>query len=408
MAKERIGILGGTFDPIHMGHIHIGRAAMKQAKLSRVLVMPTGNPPHKAGITPAEDRWRMVCAALAGEESLEPSRLELDRTGTIYTVDTLRILQETYKKAELYFIIGADTLLELKHWHEYENVLKLCTFLVCPRQWETSEEALKAERSRLERLGGHFVNIDMDLVVSSSTDIRKALQSDGETPDLPVCCREYAQLAGLYGMEPRYPSAPEWLEKLFQDLNVRRFAHSLGVANTVRHLAITHHLNVEQAETAGLLHDCAKCMSLREMQRICAEQNLHVDAMMVQSGSLMHGKVGAWIAQERYGVKDPAVLDAIACHTTGRPLMTDLDMAVYLADKIEPGRRDYPALEQIRAQAQLSLEQAMLTSMEGTMIYVKKSGKTLHPATLETIEWLRGKMKLVSDRNVRKPRKPKK
>ena len=148
LAKERIGILGGTFDPIHKGHIAMARAALKSAKLDRVLVVPSGNPPHKKNISPSEDRWRMVCAALAQEDRLEPSRVEIDREGVIYTVDTLRILQDTYRKAELFFIIGADTLLELKNWHLYETVLKLCTFIICPRQWEARPEELAEEERR--------------------------------------------------------------------------------------------------------------------------------------------------------------------------------------------------------------------------------------------------------------------
>ena len=94
MAKERIGIMGGTFDPIHLGHIGMAKAAMHEAKLDRVLVIPSGNPPHKSGITPGEDRWKMVCAACAQESGLEPCRVELDREGVIYTVDTLSILRE--------------------------------------------------------------------------------------------------------------------------------------------------------------------------------------------------------------------------------------------------------------------------------------------------------------------------
>ena len=96
MAKERIGIMGGTFNPIHTGHIRMALAAKEQAGLDRVLVVPTGNPPHKQHIAPAEDRWKMVCAACAQEEALTPSRIELDREGVIYTVDTLTLLREEY------------------------------------------------------------------------------------------------------------------------------------------------------------------------------------------------------------------------------------------------------------------------------------------------------------------------
>ena len=117
MAKERIGIMGGTFDPIHQGHLHIARAALESARLDKVLMLPSGAPPHKQDIAPAEDRWRMVCAACAQEERLIPCRAEIDRPGVIYTVDTLSILREDYPRADFFYIIGADTLMELSLIH---------------------------------------------------------------------------------------------------------------------------------------------------------------------------------------------------------------------------------------------------------------------------------------------------
>ena len=128
MARERIGIMGGTFDPIHQGHIRMAQSALESQRLDRVLMLPSGNPPHKQGITPGIDRYRMVCAACAEVPGLEPCREEIDRSGVIYTVDTLSILHEKYPKAELFYIIGADTLMELHKWRCFETVLTLCTW----------------------------------------------------------------------------------------------------------------------------------------------------------------------------------------------------------------------------------------------------------------------------------------
>jgi nicotinate-nucleotide adenylyltransferase len=175
MAKERIGILGGTFDPIHEGHIHMALSAMQGAHLDRVLVLPTGNPPHKIGITPAEDRWRMVCCACALHDGLTPCRAEIDREGVIYTVDTLSILHQDYPKAELFYLIGTDTLMELHTWRNFEQVLSLCTFVICPRPTSVSPKVLADEQRRLIALGGRFVALDADVVDVSSTELRQAL-----------------------------------------------------------------------------------------------------------------------------------------------------------------------------------------------------------------------------------------
>lgn len=389
MAKERIGILGGTFDPIHLGHLHMAQAAMAQIHLDRVLMVPTGNPPHKSDITPASDRWRMVCAACAQLDGLEPSRIELDREGVTYAVDTLTQLREAYPKADLFYIIGADTLMELHAWRRSDDVLKLCTFIVCPRPGKDTPLALREERRLLTERGGQFMMLDAEVMDISSTVLRQALRENRPTPELPVPVREYCYVAGLYGMTPRVEEGRQWLSRLFVDLNVKRFAHTLSVASTARTLALTHGLDAQKAEIAGLLHDCAKCLPLREMRQLCDRHGVETDKGMRESGALLHAPAGACQAQDVYGVTDKAVLDAIFCHNTGKPDMTPLDMAVWLADKIEPTRAPYPLLDKVRMLSGLSLQKALTTSMEGSCKYIRQRGKTVHPMTLRTLEWLK-------------------
>ena len=390
MAKERIGIMGGTFNPIHQGHIDMARAAAAQEKLDHVLFLPTGNPPHKReGVADAEDRFRMMAAAVAQEPLFVPSRLEIDRAGTTYTIDTLTLLKEKYPKAQLYYIIGADTLLELCHWREYQQVLQLCTFLVCPRRDSASPEALAAEQERLTALGGCFIWVDMPAVDVSSTEVRQTLARRWIPELLPPAVVAYIRAAGLYGIRTALPLGRQWLDQLWQALSLKRFAHSLCVAYTARYLACIHELDPVQAECAGLLHDCAKCLPLEEMQRICHAHALTQDASLLASGNLLHALVGAHLAGERYQVSDPDVLRAIACHTTGKVGMSPLDMVVYLADKIEPSRASYSGLDQVRTEASRSLPCAMLLSLEGTARHVRKGGKPLHPATQAVMDWLR-------------------
>ncbi len=389
MARERIGIMGGTFDPIHQGHIRMAQCALESQHLDRVLMLPSGNPPHKPGVTPAEDRYRMVCAACVGLPGLEPCREEIDREGVIYTVDTLSILKAKYPQAELFYIVGADTLMELKNWRRYGEVLQLCTFLVCPRSWHYAPAELTAERKRLEALGGRFVLLDMDVIDVSSTEVRSAIRDGERTPLVPVQVQEYARAAGLYMEEALIPQGKAWLDKLWQALSLKRFSHTLAVADTARHLAQVHGANSRKAEIAGLLHDCAKCLPLKEMQRIAKDARLTEDEAILESGALLHSVVGAHLAQTEYGVTDGEVIRAIRSHTTGAPGMSPLDMAVWLADTIEPTRAPYPLLDKVRMLASLSLERAMLASLEGTLAHVRRKGDAVHPATTSTIDWLR-------------------
>ena len=389
MGRERIGIMGGTFDPIHQGHLRMAQCALTAMALDRVLMLPTGNPPHKPGVTDAEHRYRMVCAACAGLDGLEPCREEIDREGVIYTVDTLSILRQKYPRAHLYYIIGADTLMELQKWRRYEAVLTLCTFLVCPRSWHYTPEQLAAERRRLEGMGGSFEWLDMEPIDVSSTEVRQAIREGADVPLLPVPVRQYAASAGLYGADLRLPEAPAWLDRLWEALSVKRFAHTLAVADAARRLALRHGLDADKAEAAGLLHDCAKCLPLKDMQKLARKHRLTEDGTVLESGALLHSAVGAYLAQSEYGVDDPEILSAIRSHTTGRVGMSRLDMCVWLADTIEPTRAPYPLLDKVRKLAEVSLEQAMLASLEGTLHHVKKKGDAVHPATLETIAWLR-------------------
>ena len=197
----------------------------------------------------------------------------------------------------------------------------------------------------------------------------------------------------LLASEPLHdPRSPYWVGKLSASLKPSRFAHSLSVAWMSRHLARVHGLDPLKAEQAGLLHDCAKCLSLEEMQRIAVSHSLTDDRALLASGALLHSVVGSWVAEEDYGMTDPDVLEAISYHNTGFPGMTRLDMCVCLSDSIEPLRESYPHLEQVRSLSEISLERALLVSLEGTADYVVSRGKYLHPRTKDTIAWLKSSL----------------
>ena len=142
MSKQRIGILGGTFDPIHNGHLCMGESVLNSVRLDRLLVVPSGLPPHKTCSASAEDRWKMVVSACACDDRLIPSRIELDRPGIIYTFDTLTEIRHQYPKSELFYIIGADTLMQLHSWYRFSDVLSMCTFLICYRK-KSSEQRIR-------------------------------------------------------------------------------------------------------------------------------------------------------------------------------------------------------------------------------------------------------------------------
>ena len=331
----------------------------------------------------------MVVAACACDDRLVPSRLEIDRPGDIYTYDTLTEIRQEYRKAELFFIIGTDSLMQLHTWHRFKDLFPLCTFLVCPRQDVSSSAECAAQVEKLSALGGRFLSVPMELIPASSTSIRSALASGLFPDDLPVPVMEYCRCKGLYGCPGKIDQADSWIEMLFSALKPGRFAHSLSVAFTARKLAVIHGADPIRAEQAGLLHDCAKYIPLKEMQQIASAYSLTDDPAMLESTALLHSIVGAQVAEARYGMKDPEVLEAIRYHNTGCAGMSRLAMGVCLADSIEPLHKSYPLLDKVRSLSEHSLEQALLLSLEGTADYVISRGKYLHPRTQETISWLR-------------------
>lgn len=208
-------------------------------------------------------------------------------------------------------------------------------------------------------------------------------------PGLCPSVEEYCALSGLYGHSSYLQGASPWVSRLFDTLNPHRFAHTLSVARTSVELALRFGVDPLKAEEAGLLHDCAKCYSLEDMQKVVLRHKMTVDPEFLSSPALLHSLAGACVARDVYGVQDQEILDAIAFHNTGHAGMSPLAMCICLADFIEPNREPFPLLEDVRRLAATSLDRALLLSLEGVAAHVSSKGKKLHPRTLNTIDWLK-------------------
>jgi nicotinate-nucleotide adenylyltransferase len=174
----QVGVLGGTFDPIHVGHLAVARAARRELGLDEVLVVPAANPPHKLGVpmAPADDRLAMVELAAAGEPGIAASRIELDRPGPSWTVDTLAALLDDARAAgrdvALTLILSADAFAGLPTWHEPARLLRLARVAVAPRPGHAlpSLDGLPAD---LRDLAGSTVFLEGPNLDVSATDIRR-------------------------------------------------------------------------------------------------------------------------------------------------------------------------------------------------------------------------------------------
>ena len=178
--QSRIGIMGGTFDPIHYGHLAAAEAARVEFGLCKVIFMPAGNPPHKQSqkISDAEHRYRMTALATSSNSGFEVSRLEVDKAGITYTFDTMEELRSIYGEApEIYFITGADAVLELLTWYKIGELLTLCKFIAVTRP---GFDICKLEQKIAEitsKYDGEIICLEVPLLEISSTDIRERIKN---------------------------------------------------------------------------------------------------------------------------------------------------------------------------------------------------------------------------------------
>lgn len=170
-------------------------------------------------------------------------------------------------------------------------------------------------------------------------------------------------------------------KKLSKYLDEDRMAHTMGVMYTCAALAMAHGYDLNDAQAAGLLHDSAKCIPGKKKMKMCEEHKIPVTDFEKEHSFLLHAKLGAYIAREKYGIKNEDILTAITYHTTGRPDMSILERIVYIADYIEPMRDKAQHLPKIRKLAFQDLDECMYEILKDTLIYLEENPKDIDSAT---------------------------
>lgn len=204
-ARKKVGIMGGTFDPIHTGHLILGESAYEQFGLSRVLFMPSGNPPHKKDRQGAsnEQRTRMVQLAVEDNPHFELSLEEMHELGYIYTSKTLQRLTEKNPDTDYYFIMGADSLMYFDQWHEPEIISALCTVVVAVRDHLSDEQMDLKIKELHDTLHTRILKLETPNMDISSHQIRSWIsEGRGCRYYLPDRVREYILKEGLYLQTP--------------------------------------------------------------------------------------------------------------------------------------------------------------------------------------------------------------
>lgn len=390
----KLGIYGGSFNPVHRGHLSAACAAAKQLELDRLFLIPANVPPHKtlsADSAAAEHRLAMTVLATAEMDCpVEVLDIELRRTGKSYTSDTLRELRVKYPDDELWLMMGTDMFLSLHTWHEPEAIMSLASIAAFSRTEEGEDEEFAAQEKFLESTyGAHVVTLrNPDVIEISSTQVRAALpKGDGEEY-LPSAVYGYILRYGLYGTaaDLKHLATEELRCAALSYLKPRRMPHVLGTEETAVALAQRYGADGEEARIAALLHDCTKKLSIEEQLALCEKYGLPLDEMQRGALKLQHAITGAAVARDVFGVSD-AVYDAIRWHTTGKPDMTTLEKVIYLADYIEP-TRDFPGVDDLRKVVWEDLDRGLLLGLEMTIEEMAHWGNPVHEDTLRARDFL--------------------
>ena len=378
----RIGLLGGTFNPIHRAHVQMAQIARDEAALDLVLLMPAADPPHKPvdGEVPASVRLWLAQLAVFGEARMEVSDAEILRGGKSYTLLTLQELVLRYPEAELFLIIGSDMLSDLPNWYHPEEVLKMASVLCVPRVGIDQDDEQTAQMLR-ERYGARVRLLSDKADVISSTDIRARLSAglpvEGMLPDLVE--------QAVYESGDYFPQEVRALqEKCRAALSPKRYHHVCGTMRAAAALAVLWRQDAQKARIAALLHDCAKCLDLLTQEVLSGDET--------GIAPVHHAFAGAVVARMEYGITDDAILGAIRRHTTGDWGMTDFDALIFSADLIEP-TRSFSGVEDDRARITEDIDGYMRYALLRVAQLVAEKGRQAHPASARAMAWYAAKQR---------------
>ena len=392
----KIGIYGGTFDPIHRGHMAAAQTAAKLLELDKLLLIPAGIPPHKHKSSGgANGTQRMEMTSIAADRldlkiPVEVLDLELKREGKSYTSDTLRELRKQYPKDELWLLMGTDMFLTLQNWHEPKTIMKLAKICAFGRTESDGEELFAPQRDYLaSEFGAAVTTITLPgLVDVSSTQLRTRLAAGERPEELDESVYGYILRHGLYGTHAdlKHLGWEDLRACSYSMIRAKRIPHVRGCEQEAVKLAVRWGENEDDARAAAILHDCTKYLDLEEQLSLCEKYGIILDDLEKVAVKLLHSKTGSAIARYEYGMPD-RVCEAICWHTTGKADMTKLEKILYIADYMEP-TRDFDGVEKLRALVYEDLDAAVRLGLEMSVEELTERGVPVHPNTAEALRFL--------------------
>lgn len=361
----KVLVFGGSFDPVHKGHIALFKKALKVIAPDVAHIVPAYQSPFKAkSPTPFRLRMKMLKQAFSDlGDAIIFDDYELKQGGKTYTYQLIEYLLQRYNNPEIYLLVGTDCLNDLHNWKNPQIIFDNATVVAGKRKGYNEKPAAFKHLF----LPGFFPKL-------SSTKVRAVTLASGKVPNtVPDAIVSTILDNKLYGLDTH-----DWLKA---HLKENRYLHSKNVAEMAITLSELYKVNAEAAAKAGILHDAAKGFSGEELINLCKENNIRVplfESMSKQEPSLLHSYVSAWLAKTEFGIKDKDILNAIAEHTLGSLHMTTLSKILFVAD-ISSKDRKYRDAFVIRTLALQDINKALLYAANRKLLFTIDSQKWLCP-----------------------------
>ncbi len=399
----RIAILGGSFNPVHSGHLALADAVLSSLDYDRVILVPAHISPFKpdACAENPSDRLTMLAASIAGDPRLVIDDCELRREGVSYTADTIADIRRRYlPDGKIGLVIGDDLAQSFMEWRRVEEILCNVEIIMANRLPESTGGPL----------GFDYTPLNNDIFPVSSSMVRERIAAGKNWRYLvPAPVRFIIEDYGLYGIKPSGEKEADPLPKgsaaikqpqklklsfiAYMEHEVRslvsprRFIHSRNTGVLCHDLCAHYGLDPMKGYLAGVVHDICKSFSA-EKQIALAEQDGNPISEMERANApaLLHSRAGAVLLKERYGIIDKDILEAVRCHTTGAENMGDLAKIVFLTDKTEPSRLEVkPFLREACVHPSETLDNLFVLVVEETVNFLHIKGKDISRDTLNLL-----------------------
>lgn len=376
----KTAVFGGSFDPVHIEHINIAKACVKELGIERLIVLPTENPPHKrAAETPFGFRAEMAGIAfseVAAEIIVDETEREND--GVNYSAENLPKLKKKY--GDFVFVIGGDSLDAIESWKNPEFIVR--NFQIAVFNRTGYPDAQKKADELNEKWHGDIKVMKYVGKAVDSHGIRDRLYLQERADGVPPKVKEYINSHNLYSRFDGYISKAKGF------LDEKRFVHSKNTALAALELNRAHKLGVDYDKVllAGLLHDVGKKFDKTPLS--CDMKDIPADSL---GTPVQHQFVSAVIVRDDFHITDDEILNAIRYHTTGRENMSVLEKIVYCADLVS-SERDFDGVAELRAALAYDFGSGFLKCLTYSRDYVLKTGRTVYPLTDKAIKYYKEKL----------------